>query len=216
MIRRMRWSGFLKLKSALARSTEARSARLEGPPPISFESASVRIEKADADVARAVFAECRRQLEFEHGIRDKIERKAHVTLSVAGLAITLAGGLGLKLVTEPESVVPMPTWAYTTLCVGFLLAIVLGLIASLLALLGLRVAGDTQQADYRDVFAEPALVNEVVWHRWMAVHLFSVAESQHIKNTRRAAYVRWALRSFFAFLCVLAGLCFLVGAFVVF
>lgn len=185
---------------------------------MSFKLAKQRLHAAHADALPLVCDEVVRQLEFEHSIRNKIETKAQGALSVAGLCITVFTGFGVKLITDPLSltakapILGVFPWVVPLL---FLVPLVLGLFSAMFALHGLRVGNDHQQADYQEVFSEHALKGEEDWHRWMALHVFSVAERQHEHNAARAVWVRKSLRLFAAFLWSIVVVGILLGVSVV-
>lgn len=184
-------------------STEERVA-LDYNSLCEAEERVTKTGSAEGGIAKAVYHEARRQLEFGFSVRDTLERKAQAMLGVMGVSISLVIGLGGKLM---EAVGSDAGWFRC----GLAALLVVGFTGATLALLGVRVGGDNQQLQWDALFDKEALASKSAWYCWVGVHASEVAENQSKMNMRRGKLVQCAQLAFGCFLALafVQGLWFL-------
>jgi hypothetical protein len=177
--------------------------------PAAIEDVLSRLVTTNSVVLSLVYAEALRQLDFEHKVREKIERKAQVALGLGGLSTLLAMVLVMTLATLDPKIMTVGRHLWTSPPVIASVLLVLfasGVSTAVLALIGLKLSNRARQVDYREVLAKEALKDEETWYRWMTPHIFSVAEAQGAVNRLRSVWVRLSLLTFTAFLAVVTML----------
>lgn len=179
-----------------------------------------------------IYQIAQQQLDDEDKRDSGLTTKANTMLGAAGLSTTVAFSFGAFLLQHPE----LMSTGYC-LAVGlFILSIICGLLASVLALCSLRISGyeyvnETavfNEDNFRDVNAafdvgwkaNPPNTREEaadraalsVFRRYLAAHLWGIYQRTHPKLERKAETVKWAQRLYIAFLFMILGLALTLSA----
>ncbi len=161
-----------------------------------FTQEIARAIHADTHVARLVYREVRRQLDFAFETRQRIERKAQSLFTLSSLILLASFAL---------------SYEFTDKGVNFYLFALVGVLnaaASFLSLLVLYASPDTVLPTFDNLFNVYALNNPANWYQYIIPHVVELVETQERNNTKRAillkfAQIVFAISIFFSFvLCV--------------
>ncbi|MGK3964995.1 hypothetical protein WMF01_30925 [Sorangium sp. So ce1667] len=157
-----------------------------------------------------------RQLQFETGRQTRLDAKATSLLSAAGLSLTVAFTFGGLLLANKEVLRANIGWYYSAVA-GFGLAIILGLGAAGFALAALKVRDANRGISEDAVFNEELLKRAedesadeqavAEYRKSLTVHLWTIAQAQHMLHERKAKIIQRGQVAFMAFMCAVALVC---------
>lgn len=161
-----------------------------------FTQEIARAVHADTHVARLVYREVRRQLDFAFETRQRIERKAQSLFTLSSLILLAFFALSFEGINF-----------YLFAYIG-----VLNAATSVLSLLVLYASSDTVLPTFDNLFNVYALSNSANWYQYIIPHVVELVETQEHHNTKRAILLKFAQIIFAFSIVLLFGLCIMVIA----
>jgi hypothetical protein len=183
-----------------------------------------RLSIRSDSVVDEIYDIAKQQLDDEDKRDGILNTKANTVLGASGLSLTVAFTFGGFLLQHPERLALGPPTFYLVVA-AFAASMLLGLLAGLFALFGMKVGqyeyinegsifdvenlGDVDrafEATWTSSKGDRAAANQAAlstYRRYLAGHLWGIYQRTFEKLERRAEWIKWAQRAYLGFLATI-------------
>jgi hypothetical protein len=156
-----------------------------------------------------------RQNQLEEARESRLDSKAGSLLGAAGLSLTVAFTFGGLLLQHPEYLKPLGPWLARATLLAYVVALTVGLLASIWAIAALLVSDGYRTLSDNDVFNAEELqkIDEAsgtnddkakrLYRRYLTIQHWSIFRAHFDEHERKATIIKRGQKCFFGFLITL-------------